>query len=371
MSWTVRRSSSSGIPVPCRSHQPDPHALAWPRRRRSASSGVDRAGSSATRCGPSSKPAALAATGAAARRRRTRRCRSAGRRARARPRPAGGVVGPGRTATRRPGRRPRRRAARSTTTHEQHPARGPVVGAAPAADRAVRVAQHDVLAGQVAARGDLDQQVVLGGAGPAAAALSWRRSSSVSSAASSSSGVAGGPAVGQGRRARPGAGSSNGVVVGGGHAQHSPVRRRGAGHRAGARAAGPLRPGGAGLLGAAAADGDPLLPGEQVDDGVEVGTARLRRPWAPQRPSWPARRPARPGDLQLLRPARSARAPGPARRWRGGPRAAPGPRPRSRAAPRRRRASSSATSRSRRISRSVIAVVNSACSAARSANMLR
>ncbi len=53
--------------------------------------------------------------------------------------------------------------------HEQHPALGAVVDAAPGPDLAVGVAQHDVLAHPQAALGDLDQHVVDRGRGPAAA----------------------------------------------------------------------------------------------------------------------------------------------------------------------------------------------------------
>ncbi len=53
--------------------------------------------------------------------------------------------------------------------HEEHPAAGPVVNAAPGLDLAVRVAHHDVLAGAQAVLGDLDQHVVDAGAGPAPA----------------------------------------------------------------------------------------------------------------------------------------------------------------------------------------------------------
>jgi hypothetical protein len=52
---------------------------------------------------------------------------------------------------------------------EEHPARRAVVDAAPGVDVAVRVADHDVLAHQQTALGDLHQDVVDRGAGPTAA----------------------------------------------------------------------------------------------------------------------------------------------------------------------------------------------------------
>ena len=122
----------------------------WPRRRRSASSAVTgRVICHQVRT--FSKPARSQPAGAAARRRRTRRCRSAGPRGPARPRSGGPPRRPRHSsdsATR--SAEPRRRAPAVHDHGQQHPARGPVVGAGPAPDRAVRVAQHDVLAGQVA-----------------------------------------------------------------------------------------------------------------------------------------------------------------------------------------------------------------------------
>ena len=146
-SCTARRSASSGIPSPCALDQPEDHALALPPRRvghQLGLVGLDRPAHLPPGADPVEAGVGQPAR-AGARRRRTRRCRSAGRSARARRRPRAPAPRPTRTA-----RRCTRSASRSSSVavddvDEEHPALGAVVHAAPGPDRAVGVADDEVL----------------------------------------------------------------------------------------------------------------------------------------------------------------------------------------------------------------------------------
>ena len=149
------------------------HALALPALRRPApatASSASPAGSSATRCAPSRsrRPRATRADG---RRRRRHPCRSAVRRARGPRRPRAPAPRPSRRArSEQRFARPSGRVAVDDVDVE-HPAGRAVVHAPPAADLAVGVADHEVLAGAQSLLGDLDQHVVLGGSCPAPAGV--------------------------------------------------------------------------------------------------------------------------------------------------------------------------------------------------------
>ena len=86
--------------------------------------------------------------------------------------------------------------------HEQHPALGPVVDAAPGPDLAVGVAEHDVLPRPQPVLGDLDQDVVDRAPAQPRPCRSWARSSWVSRATSNRSDGSGVPTSQPGGRWR-------------------------------------------------------------------------------------------------------------------------------------------------------------------------